>query len=61
MHDRMRLICFAPPAAIACAGRKSIDVSRYEIQHRDRNGLTIVAYTPEDPASLNNTLWADHV
>ncbi|WP_257127836.1 hypothetical protein [Burkholderia sp. MSMB2157WGS] len=61
MHDRMRLISFALGAAIACAGCKSIDVSRYEIQHRDRNGLTIVAYTAEDLASFDNTLWAHHV
>lgn len=38
-----------------------MNVSRYEIQHRDRNGLTIVAYTTEDLASLDRTLWADHV
>ncbi|WP_175886777.1 hypothetical protein [Burkholderia sp. BCC0044] len=61
MHERMRLIGFALGAALACAGCKSVNVGRYEIQHRDRNGLTIVAYTTEDLASLDKTLWADHV
>ncbi|WP_321865089.1 hypothetical protein [Burkholderia cenocepacia] len=51
MHDWMRLIGFALGAAIVCAGCKSVNVSRYEIQHRDRNGLTIVAPTVEDIAS----------
>ncbi|WP_244107417.1 hypothetical protein [Burkholderia sp. BCC0419] len=55
MHDRMHLIGFAPGAAIACTGCKSVDVSRYEIQNRDRNGLTIVAFTTEDLASLDKT------
>ncbi|HDV6330281.1 TPA: hypothetical protein RJR39_006421 [Burkholderia cenocepacia] len=61
MQERMRLIGFVLGAAIACAGCKSVNVSRYEIQHRDRNGLTIVAYTTEDLASLDKTPWADHV
>ncbi|AZQ53051.1 hypothetical protein D5R55_18850 [Burkholderia cenocepacia] len=61
MHDWMRAIGFGLGAALACAGCKSVNVSRYEIQHRDRNGLTIVAYTTEDLASLDRTLWADHV
>ncbi|RSB80350.1 hypothetical protein EGT47_34130 [Burkholderia cenocepacia] len=61
MHDRMRWIGFAMGLAIACTGCKSVNVSRYEIQNRDRNGLTIVAFTTEDLASLDRTLWADHV
>ncbi|WP_254616775.1 hypothetical protein [Burkholderia metallica] len=38
-----------------------MDVSRYEIQNRDRNGLTIVAFTTEYLASLDETPWVDHV
>ncbi|WP_244136130.1 MULTISPECIES: hypothetical protein [unclassified Burkholderia] len=38
-----------------------MNVSRYAIRQRDRNGLTIVAYTSEDLASLDRTPRADRV
>ncbi|RQS18567.1 hypothetical protein DIE03_35655 [Burkholderia sp. Bp8992] len=61
MHDRMHLIGFTMGVAIAFASCTSLDVSRYEIQKRDSNGLTIIAFTTQDPASFDQTLWADHV
>ncbi|MCA8051844.1 hypothetical protein [Burkholderia arboris] len=61
MHDRRRPIGFTMGLAIACAGCTSLDVSRYEIRKREQNGLTIGAFTTQDPASFDQTLWADHV
>ncbi|PCE22195.1 hypothetical protein BWP39_21205 [Paraburkholderia acidicola] len=42
-------------------GCKAVDVTRYDIQERGENGLTIVTYTKENLSSLDKTFWVDHV